>query len=303
MGGRSAIMNHRLVVLIALCLAAGCAPAGPKVRTDGSVEPGTALVGLMTEGELDRVAGGTAAALRSSNIATAASGPVKVAPPEWINATDVPVEQPAAFIDAFTSMVNDRSGANVQFVRRPWVRENASQQELLASSDLRSRLSVLPDKKGSDRKLILRTEVLDGGGRPTFTHDELFTVVPASVTKAKKAAEKQQVKLEESKNEYAQTISEAGEVRFAKGSLSSKVRISRDPPTRLPDGRLRYAAKFRPNSKSFRVAVQLFFYDKDGNLVEVSRRVLKELQSGHATLIDVTSQMPADRCVILVDRY
>jgi len=296
-------MKHRLATLICMSLFAGCAPAGPKVRTDGSVEPGTALIGLMTEGELDRVAGSTAAALRSSNIAASASAPVKIAPPDWINAADVPVDQPAAFIDAFTGMVNDRSGANVQFVRRPWVRDNASQQEVLASSDLRSRLSVLPDKKGSDRKRILRIEVLDGSGRPTFTHDESFSVVPTKVAKATKAAEKQQVKLEEAKDEYSQPIAETGEVRFVRGSLSSKVRISRDPPTRLPDGRLRYAAKFRPNSSKFRVALQLYFYDKEGNLVEVSRRVLKELQSGHATLIDVTSQLPANRCVILIDRY
>jgi hypothetical protein len=279
--------------------------AGPGARTtDGrAAEPGSALVGLMTEGELDRVADATATALRSSKLASSAGAPIKIAPPDWVNAANVPVDQPAVFLDAFTGMVNDRSGANVQFARRPWVRPDAPPGEVLASSDLRSRVSVLPDRKRSDRTLILRTEVLDAGGRATFSHDEPFAVVPSAVAKARKVEEKREVQLEEAKEEYREPISESGEVRFARGSLSSKVRISRSPPTKLPDGRLRFKARFRPNASKLRIAVQAFFYDAEGRPVEVSRRVLLQLRAGRGSDVEITSQLPADRCVIMVDRY
>jgi hypothetical protein len=124
---RAEIGSVARTALLAVVLC-GCA----QPRTDyedyaDAPDPGDELIVLMTEGELDRLVDNMVDRLIASPQVRRADRPLRVAPPEWTNATDVPVGRPAEFVDRFTALINGRTGSTVQFIRRPWVLEEVAQ--------------------------------------------------------------------------------------------------------------------------------------------------------------------------------
>lgn len=301
-------MKLKFAILSVLCITAGlvsgCEERKSKVREEGDrPAAGEGLVGMMTEGELDRLATSTAAALRESPIAARASAPIHVAPPVWRNATDVPVDQPAEFLDTFTGLVNDRVGANLQFVRRPWVRAEGANTEGLPGADFQSRVSVLPTREGSSRSMKLRTELLRPGSNDVaFAHDDEFRLAEGRVAKAKKRDVERAEKLEKARAEQTPIPAAGGEIRYARKSLRERIRVTQPAVRKLPDGRLQFNARFLATERT-KVSVQVFYYDAAGNAVEVARPELREMRKGRPYGFGMTSQLPADSYVILIDKY
>lgn len=174
--------------LMSLGLLAGCAEPNDAPRGE-MPRPGEQVVGVATEAELERVATAVAAALRQSPLVTQSSRPIRVAPPTFENTSNVVVAEPHAVVDALTSRVNERVGGNVQFLPGSSAAPIAGGTSL-ASADYESRMTLLPDRRGSSRRLRLRTELRrPGGGTVVFSRDEPIEVASAVARNARKRGE------------------------------------------------------------------------------------------------------------------
>ncbi|MCK6458144.1 MAG: hypothetical protein L6Q92_16640 [Phycisphaerae bacterium] len=296
-------MRRLLLIAVALAGLAGCGEETARVGDRVIPPPGGSLVDVMTEGDLDRIASALAAALRRSEASVSAARPMRIAPPEWRNATDLPVDRPAGFIDALTGMVNDRVGANLQFLRRPWIDDDATVEEIAAQSDYRSRLTLLPDKQRGTARLRLRLELTapDSSG-PAFLHEEVFAADPTLLARARQADRKRETRLEEARIERpTREVAETAEVRFTRDKLAERIRVSRSSARKRPHGRLEFESRLTLRAGRQRVAVQVFFYDAEGYQVEVSRPLIRELRGGRPSALKIVSQLPAERCVVLID--
>ncbi len=202
----------------------------------------------MREGELERLATEAAAALRNSRLSAGADRPLRIAPPDWRNATDVPVDRPAAFVDEFTGRINDRCGANVQFLRRPWVRSGATAQPegpanearpdesaaparapdppaAAMPADYHSRITLLPDPKRPGRSLRLRTEILAADGEDrVFVFEEEFQPEPTRLARAQREDRRRAIRLEQARAETPHPDTRRAEARRPRTPPSSKGR-------------------------------------------------------------------------------
>jgi hypothetical protein len=267
-------------------------------RSDREPRPGESLVGIMREGELERIATEAAAALRNSQLSAHAARPLRVAPPDWRNATDVPVDQPAAFVDEFTSRINDRCGANVQFLRRPWVRSGATPEQEGAAgaarsaesaaaapapesptaampADYQSRITLLPHPKRPGRSLRLRTEILaaDGADR-VFVFEEEFQPEPTRLARAQREDRRRAIRLEQARAETPGPDARRAEARRPRPPPSSKGRAQRPKvespaeappraaaPTAAPRAEIRFANKGLAERVRFAAAEPLLLPD------------------------------------------
>ncbi|MCK6486093.1 MAG: hypothetical protein L6R00_18360 [Phycisphaerae bacterium] len=308
-----------LLPLVFLLPSAGCgAPHDPDF--DGP-EAGDELIGFMSEGELDRVIRGTAAALAELPPAQSADRARTIAPPDWINATDLPVSRPGEFIDRYTELLNGRIGGALRFDRRPWVTAAAQVAEghpdggaapsgpageapevAPIEHDLRARLTLAPTADDpTDRRAQLGLELFDASGNRVFAHAEEFDVRGVTVARAMKTEQKRQERLVEAEQRRWGSTDPRGEVRFSKDDFAKRITMSRRELRKHAGDRLEVS--FRVEAlRSTKLIVQATFLDESGRQVEVSRPVLVRLKKRQGALVQIVSQLPAERYILYIDR-
>jgi hypothetical protein len=281
----------------------GNGPLSAIAREYNLPPPGGSLIGVMTEAALDDLVTAMATALRESSLAQSATRTRFIAPPGWINATDIPFDRPAEFIDALTERINARCGANVQFLRRPWVMNEMSPEEAVRPSDYPSRLTLLPPEKKSDRRLRLRLEIFaPGGSEIAFSHTEEFDADEARLTRARRDDRQRETILEEARIIQKAEHFVGGEVRFASSSLTKSLGVSGIETRPIGDGRLDFRARVISRRGNQRVLIQAYFYDAEGHAVEVSRPLVRRLSTARQTPLRITSQLPAVRCLVMFEK-
>ncbi|MDL1863529.1 hypothetical protein FBR04_21260 [Betaproteobacteria bacterium PRO7] len=305
-------------LVLALC-GGGC--AGPHEPDFDGPEPGDELIGFMSEGELDRIVRGTAAALAESPPVQSADRAQSIAPPDWINATDLPVSRPGEFIDRYTDLLNGRVGGALQFDRRPWVAADAQlvdarRDETAVPSepaadppgaaplehDLKARLTLAPTAKDpTDERAQLALELFDATGNRVFAHAEQFDVRGVAVERAKKTEQKRQERMIEAEQRRWVSTDPRGEVRFSRDDYSKRIALSRRELRKFAGDRLEVS--FRVEAlRSTKLIVQATFLDESGRQVEVSRPVLVRLKKRQGALVQIVSQLPAERYILYIDR-
>lgn len=301
--------------VFAVIVAAGCAESQ---RWYEGLPPGEELIGFMSEGELDRLVSETSAALREAPAVARTDRPLRVAPPAWVNATDLPVARPAEFLDRYAELINSRVGGGIQFLRaaRPTdatdtsppgttsagEMQSPSPRGIPERADLVSRLLLQPGKD-TDRDATLRLELSPlAGGRPIFDHASAVSLKQGVIRKARENETRRQESLADSQSRRWMLKDPRGEVVFARSDFGRYMAISERQVTAQDDGGL--TLRFRVRAKrSLRLATQVTFLDRDGQQVEVSRPQLRSVSKGKRIEFTIRSQLPAERYLLHFDRY
>lgn len=288
---------------LGMMLLAGC--AAPHEAEDEPLDPSAELIGFMSEGELDRLVDGTAEALRESPAVRDSAKARRVAPAEWTNATDVPVQRPAEFLDRYAELLNGRIGGSVQFERRPWVTEDAAASMPSERSDLRSRLTLMPGKEGStDERLRLRLELFEGEATSAaFAHDEEFAVATPRVAAAKRAEKLRDEKLAKpaALAKRPAAAPDLRELRYARSGIENRIALSSRRVSPLQGGGLEVAFRVVAR-RGIHLSVQAIFLNDAGEQVEVSRPKRYAMEEDARTVVTLRSQLPAKRYVLVFDR-
>lgn len=308
-------MRHLRWCGVLVVIASGCAESQ---RWYEGLPPGEELIGFMSEGELDRLVSETSAALRESPAVARTDRPLRVAPPQWVNATDVPVARPAEFLDRYAELINSRVGGGIQFLRAARAADPSDQSSPGASppgnaqvsaprgmaerADLMSRVLLQPGKD-SDREATLRLELTPAAGaRSIFDHSSAVTLKQGVIRKARENETRRQESLADSQSRRWMLKDERGEVVFARSDFGRYMAISERQVTTQDDGGL--TVRFRVRAKrSLRLAAQVTFYDRDGQQVEVSRPQLRSVGKGKRSEYTFRSQLPAEQYLLHFDRY
>lgn len=327
-------MRHTLplvaIVLTGLTLLlTGCAEPNPSAGAAPIAAGSERVAGLTTESELDRIATDLAGALRRAPTVARAPAPLHVTAPEWVNRTPATVDRPDRFVSTLTERVNERVGGNVQFVP---VTPAAS----ATRSDLASRVTLLPGRGGSTRRLRLRTELLSPNGDVAFAHEAEFAPVagvsarerhatPRPEFVADRAAPRSRKPPLEPPPVQEESLADDGpaaqpvpprgvvtapaqraagapvELQIADAELRDHLRVAKRLRMRS-DGRLEVIARLTARGRASRqVAVQATFYDDAGRAIEQAAPQLRSLRPGRALSVSMKSRSAVRSCVVQID--